>query len=102
MIHYHNSTNQSGPTLAAYTAKAAKQDDAVLDLFQRTGAYLSPSQAHAQLGTAAPLTSIRRAITNLTKAGLLVKTDWCVDGPFGRPEYCWVAASAQLEMFPSH
>lgn len=96
---FYNTTHQSGPTLAAYTAKAAKQDDAVLDLFQRTGAYLSPSQAHAQLGTAAPITSIRRAISNLTKAGLLVKTDFAVIGPWNREEGVWRAASAQRELF---
>ena len=36
-----------------------------------------------------PLTSVRRAVTNLTNRGDLVKTDKQVKGPYGRPEYQW-------------
>ena len=36
-----------------------------------------------------PLTSIRRALTNLTNAGELVKTDKQMKGMYGRPEHQW-------------
>ncbi len=36
-----------------------------------------------------PITSIRRAMTNLTNRGNLVKTDAQVTGAKGKPEYIW-------------
>ena len=37
----------------------------------------------------APITSIRRAITNLTSEGYLVKTDKMVKGPYGKQVHTW-------------
>ena len=45
------------------------------------------------------LTSVRRAISNLTAAGVLVKLDLVVDGPWGRPEGLW-SLPAQGGLFP--
>lgn len=88
---YFNTTNETGSTLKAYNAKAAEQEDAILWIMQELrGA--SPSQVHAALGTKAPLTSIRRAMTNLTDAGKLVKMDQKVIGAFGRREHLWRVA----------
>ena len=39
--------------------------------------------------TMVPITSIRRAITNLTNDEKLVKTDNQKTGPYGKPSYCW-------------
>jgi len=36
-----------------------------------------------------PLTSIRRAMSNLSTRGLLVKTNKQHPGLYGRPEYYW-------------
>ena len=46
--------------------------------------FRSPTQAGY-----APLTSIRRAIHDLTDKGLLFKTDRKRHGLYGRPEYIW-------------
>ena len=59
----------------ALEAKAKRQDARVLAVF-RPGRTLTPSQVHGYLcdecGPRAPLlTSIRRALTNLTRRGLL-------------------------------
>lgn len=92
---YHNTTNESGATLTDYTLKAEKQEDAVLELFQKH-AKLTPSHAlmKYKLGTGKnpPLTSIRRAITDLTKEGKLVMTNESMKGSYGRNEYFWKIA----------
>ena len=52
----------------------------------------TPSQIAVELYkelSGVPLTSIRRAITNLTFPGSLVKTNVKTTGPYGRPEYYW-------------
>lgn len=88
--HYHNTTNSRGPELARYEREAATQDEAVAAVYRKHAPFgLSPSQCHRALGTQAPLTSIRRAITNLAKAGVLVKTGDQVRGQYGRPEHRW-------------
>lgn len=40
----------------------------------------------------APITSIRRAITNLTDGGYLKKLSLTREGYFGRPNTCWKIA----------
>lgn len=49
----------------------------------------SPEQVHRAVMPRAPLTSARRAITNLTAKGLLEKTDERASGLFGRPVHLW-------------
>ena len=39
-----------------------------------------------------PLTSIRRAMTDLTAEGMLVKTDYRVEGSYGKKVHTWRAA----------
>ena len=90
--HYHNTTNLSGPALMQAVAKAEKQDEAVLLIYKETRKAWSPSQIHASLekaGRLLPITSVRRAITNLTNTGDLVK---CVEqrvGLYGALEGLW-------------
>ncbi len=88
---YFNTTASSGADLDGYEAEAKSQEELMLDYFgTRPGMQYSPSQVQKHLNlTGAPLTSVRRALTNLTSAGLLQKTDKQVAGPYGRPEHCW-------------
>lgn len=93
MTHW-NSTHETGDTLRAYTQQANRQEAAVLALFRRhPDCLLSPSTVCALLNKMLerdwPITSIRRAITNLTEQGHLEKTGNKVTGPLGRPEYRW-------------
>lgn len=90
-VSYHNTVPVSGDDLLLAVKAAAAQDDAVLLLFGAGGVW-SPSQVHryfTQCGHAWPLTSVRRAISNLTKAGHLVITGGTVVGPYGRRENTW-------------
>ena len=92
---YYNTTRLSGPELAEAITTAKGQDAAVLALFRAYGS-LSPSLAWEHYKARAPasrvfvpLTSIRRAISTLTKAGLLEKTDIQVPGEYSVPEHVW-------------
>lgn len=98
MPHY-NTTHETGQTLATYRQSAMKQEEAVLDFFRRYPWPKEPSRVmnvlnHA-LGKKWPITSIRRAMHDLTDQGLLVKTDQKVTGPLGRPEYRWRLGDGQ-------
>jgi Fe2+ or Zn2+ uptake regulation protein len=92
MNHYHD-TGTAGSKVKDYEGKAAKQDEAVLTILKLYyPESLSPTEVHAiyiQTGRNCPLTSIRRALTNLTKESLAVKTDVMKDGSYDRLEHTW-------------
>ena len=103
MDNYHNTTESTQPELAKYRQKAMSQDDRLLEFFKKVAPIeYTPSQL---LGIvfkgSVPLTSVRRALTNLTNQGDLVKTNEQIKGPYGRPEFKWRLADQhnQREMF---
>lgn len=88
---YYNTTNETGQMLINFQNEASKQEFRVLDLFKKKK-YLSPSQAWKHFESEGiPLTSIRRAITNLTNDGFVVKTEQKVKGLFGRNETIYLS-----------
>ena len=91
---YYNTTPIHDPDLAHAVAFAEHQDQAVLEFFSRGGVW-SPSmiwQYGQRTGRQWLLTSVRRSITTLTKAGALKMTGAQVDGPYGRKENTWSKA----------
>jgi hypothetical protein len=73
-----------------FEQKAKHQERIILWCFNSLKKPLSPSKVHEVVSLQnTPLTSIRRAITNLTKQGKLRKTNIKVQGKYGRQEYCW-------------
>lgn len=88
---YYNTTSEKGQILSTNKAKAKAQDFKVLQYFEkRKRKLISPTQVWEALFTSAtPLTSVRRAISNLTKMGLLEKTAKKQKGIYGRDEYKW-------------
>ena len=88
---FFNTTRESNPKLAEYRAKARTQDDEVMAIVVRLGGTASPSEVWNSIDPKGrcPITSVRRAMTNLTNAGRLVKTETKVMGLFGRNEYQW-------------
>lgn len=87
---YHDSGAAPTALLPTYRDQAQKQDAAILDLFDyaHPDFTASPSQVHA-LFPHWPLTSIRRALSNLTARGELEKLPETVMGNWGRPEHVW-------------
>ena len=104
---YFNTNGEEGEYLMSSRERCAEQEGIVLSLFRRLRA-LSPSECwrqwHNTYGQAPPLTSVRRAITNLTSYGHLEKTSARTTGMYGKKEYVWkyrqpAAQVAQSELF---
>lgn len=88
---YHNTTQETGENAARFEEIARTQEDCVLAFFRahpRADGW-TPSEVNRRAMRSCPLTSTRRAITNLTRDGKLVRTNMKRKGPYGRPEYAW-------------
>jgi predicted transcriptional regulator len=91
MKSYHNTNNLTGPDLFTAENQCKNQEIKVMNVFENNpNANLSVEQVW-QMGnlTSKPITSIRRAITNLTTRGLLKKTDNMIIGMYGKPIHLW-------------
>jgi len=94
MNHYHNTSEVSGQVLDKYERKAKTQDELIM-AFIKLGVRINwtPSEIEAHVRYMYdkhwPITSIRRALSNLTKRGLLQKLNTQRNGPHNRPEHCW-------------
>lgn len=88
-MSYHNTNELRGIALSRAMQKAKSQEEIVLLFFK---AYPHRSYAPHEILKFlevelynAPITSIRRAMSNLKNDGNLVKTDEMIDGPYGQP-----------------
>ena len=100
MKSYHNTVGASGELLDQFESKAKSQDVKIMEWFTRRGGHASPNDVLLDVfGCTIPLTSVRRALSNLTKAGLLVKSDYQVMGPYGRLEHLWKLPTTQIRLF---
>ena len=76
-----------------FLLRNCRQEDAILKIAERmVDGEFSPSKILQKLeacGRNIPITSVRRAISDLTRNGDLVKTDKQVMGIYGRKEYVW-------------
>jgi hypothetical protein len=93
---YYNTTNETGISLKTNFEKADNQTRLTLAVFQTyPNDNLSANDVWAflidneSINEQTPLTSIRRAITDLTNRNRLVKTDKKVLGSAGRKTYTW-------------
>lgn len=102
---YFNTTHVLGKQLNEYNEKAQSQEDRILRFFlamypQKYSASDVWRQCFRQseaIYATVPLTSVRRAITNLYNSGDLVKTNEQKDGVYGRPEYLWKISTQHLQ-----
>jgi|LULN01.1.fsa_nt_gb hypothetical protein len=92
---YYNTTNEVGEVLRNLKEKALTQEEIILSIFKLyPNKPLSPDdielffKENGQMF--GPITSIRRAITNLANRKLLIKTSHKKMGSYGRHNYCWV------------
>lgn len=94
---FYETTPLSVRERAEAIARAEAQDQRVLAVYRCANRPLTPSEAHLQLeacGHREPITSIRRAIHTLTKAGALVKLAQTERGPWGSLEHFWALPQA--------
>jgi hypothetical protein len=92
--NFFNSINLSGADLKRETARAATQEKLILNIFKANPEKkLSPSQIHEiftrKYQLYPPITSIRRAMTNLSGGMGLQKTDEMIKGLYNLPEHTW-------------
>ena len=88
---YYNTTHESGQLLIEYHQAATTQNRKIELFFIATQKPWAPSQVIKHCELDCPITSVRRAINTLAKAGKLTKTSQKYIGPYNRPEYLWVA-----------
>jgi Fe2+ or Zn2+ uptake regulation protein len=88
-MSYYNTTQETGSSLAESHAKAKTQEQKIILCFHNQGTPLSASVICELLNDAYPITSIRRALTDMTNQGDLEKTEKKVMGRYGKKEHQW-------------
>ena len=88
---FYNTTNECHGTLKDYENITSRQEKKVLAYFMYyEGKFLSPEDALNCFPEGnVPITSVRRTITNLTKKGILKKTNVKTEGMYGRLTHTW-------------
>ena len=70
--------------------KAVNQNDKILAFFkEHRFADFTPAEVWLRFGQQYPLTSIRRSMSDLTKAGDLIKTENKREGMYGDVNHTW-------------
>lgn len=91
MTSHYNTTNEKGATLRTYEDAAKSLEERII-LLMREQIEIprwSPTRLHGYFNNV-PITSVRRALTNLTKEGRLYKSEVMSVGGYGRREHNWV------------
>jgi len=102
---YYATTPVDGRQRRAYRNAAAGQEAEILAYFRQQGPGFSasPEAIQAQVLPHAPITSVRRAMTNLTRRGELARQSQTIEGMYGRPVHLWALAEPpqyrQQELF---
>lgn len=94
---FHNTTHLDGKALQVANEKARSQEEDVLSIFESPySKTLTPEMALTCLQAKnperyanTPITSIRRAFSNLKNHGLIYKTKVMIKGSYGMPVNCW-------------
>lgn len=89
---FYNTTNLQGNELRTAEQKTRSQEELIMEFF-KGNPYLEASPETVQVLCPflndPPLTSVRRGMTNLTKAGKLIKTDNQEIGRYGAKTHLW-------------
>ena len=93
---YYNTNNEEGQDLLRSRMNTQKQEDVIYLLFDDNNVHLSPDMIKTLLIQDYPITSIRRALTNLTNKGLLKKTNEMVMGKYGKKTHTWKLAESEV------
>ena len=91
MNKYYNTNQLTGEQLLDAIHNAKSQQEKILVYFQGyPDRRFAPHQIKAAIfSEQTPLTSIRRAITNLEQDKFLTKTGRMIEGDFGAPVHTW-------------
>jgi len=99
---FYNTTNLCDATLILAIRQAKTQTDKILALFKRyPHRAFTPFEVQAATRlNGAPITSIRRSMTDLTSDGVLFKSHEMRDGPYGKPSHTWRLAFQLSPYYP--
>ena len=87
---FYNTNDESKERLQNSRENSDRQMDIIYRVFEANpNMTLTPFEIEAAVPQRWPITSIRRAITDLTSAGKLEKTETKRMGPYGKQTYCW-------------
>lgn len=103
MTHFHNTIASTGDTLVAHNITCKSQEDRILDIMKNVHAgavslnkevdgYMTPFEVeklYSKLYRAVPITSIRRAMSNLTEENKITKMNFMKSGEYGKPNFTW-------------
>jgi predicted transcriptional regulator len=85
---FYNTNNS--PDKAERDEKAQTQQDRILCFFKKhKDGKFTPLEVYRLAGLTCPITSVRRAITDLTKENLLIKTNETVTESYGSYNFKW-------------
>ena len=99
-MSYYNTTSEKGQELKESHRKARSQEELIYSYFCNYGKPLSPSQVLDKLNLNCPITSIRRAMTNLTDDHKIIKTNIKVEGLYGKKEHLWRLKTTEDDINP--
>lgn len=87
---WHNTTAEGEPEINVLNQRAQSQEEKILDFFnQYPGKAFTPYQIQDFVLPDAMITSVRRAISNLTREGKLIKTGDKIKEKQGISNYTW-------------
>ena len=89
---FYNTINEVSSVLVTSHTNTRTQEAIILDCFKSAQEPLSPSMVHFLTKLKCPITSIRRAMSDLSKDGKLVKLEQFTIGKFGKREHLWMEA----------
>ena len=89
---FYNTINDVSSVLVTSHTNTRTQEAIILDCFKSAQEPLSPSMVHFLTKLKCPITSIRRAMSDLSKDGKLVKFEQFTIGKFGKKEHLWMEA----------
>ncbi len=98
-VPYWHTTPLTREQLAGAMRVAEQQDELVLAIFRHHRRPMTPSEVWRigqDGGRNWLLTSVRRSITNLTNAEVLVHLQQSRMGPYGRPEGLWALPAGAM------
>lgn len=105
ITHWFNTVNLEDAELRNAINQATNQGNIVYEFFKKRPGYcFSPFQVWNflkqlrpdMINNLTPITSIRRSMTTLTEAGLLVKTEYKIVEELGKPNYLWKLYEPEL------
>ncbi len=86
---FYNTIKESGVDLAKSNTQASKQEERIIDLMNIPCTPFEMHEKYCQLYPEVPITSIRRAMTNLSNKGILEKTEDKKTEKYGKANYVW-------------